>query len=73
MYMHVELARSLCDWAALEEDSGSSMEDVAVTATASSALPQAVTAAERAIQIHGGIGMTWDSILHRYLKGAMQR
>jgi len=30
----------------------------------------AVTACERAIQVHGGIGFTWEHILHRYYKRA---
>jgi alkylation response protein AidB-like acyl-CoA dehydrogenase len=72
MYMHAELARSLCYWGAVEGDSGTSLVDVAVASAASSALPRAVRTAEQAIQIHGGIGMTWDSVLHRYLKRALQ-
>jgi alkylation response protein AidB-like acyl-CoA dehydrogenase len=72
MYMHAELGRSLCLWGALEADAGTSSVDVAVAAAASVAFPNAVDAAERAIQIHGGIGMTWESILHRYFKRSLQ-
>lgn len=30
----------------------------------------AVTAAEEAVQLHGGIGMTWEHPAHSYLKRA---
>ena len=29
-----------------------------------------MTACERSIQVHGGIGFTWEHILHRYYKRA---
>jgi alkylation response protein AidB-like acyl-CoA dehydrogenase len=29
-----------------------------------------VFACERAIQVHGGIGFTWEHVLHRYYKRA---
>jgi alkylation response protein AidB-like acyl-CoA dehydrogenase len=29
-----------------------------------------VAACERAIQVHGGIGFTWEHVLHRYYKRA---
>lgn len=66
-YIDVELARSLVLWAALEPT------DTATLATAVEALPAAVRASERAIQLHGGIGMTWDAVLHRYYKHALLR
>ena len=30
----------------------------------------AVAACERSIQVHGGIGFTWEHVLHRYYKRA---
>jgi alkylation response protein AidB-like acyl-CoA dehydrogenase len=30
-----------------------------------------VTACERAIQVHGAVGTTWESSLHRYYKRAI--
>lgn len=65
MYVDLELGRSLLLWAALDDS------DMSVTAAASRILPAAVASAERAIQLHGGIGMTWDSALHRYYKRAL--
>ncbi len=31
----------------------------------------AVAACERSIQVHGGIGFTWEHVLHRYYKRAL--
>ena len=70
IYMETELARSLAYWAAwcvAEEDDQAS---VAVAAAKSAAGEAAVAACERAIQVHGGIGFTWEHILHRYYKRA---
>jgi alkylation response protein AidB-like acyl-CoA dehydrogenase len=64
-YVDVELARSLLLWAALEP------VDTVVVAAASRVLPSAVRACERAIQLHGGIGMTWEAPMHRYYKRAL--
>lgn len=69
-YVDLELARSLVIWAALAVDADSRDARAAVAAAAS-ALPRAVTACERAIQVHGGVGTTWESILHRYYKRAI--
>ena len=64
-YVDVELARSLLLWAALDP------VETAVLAAASRILPSAVRACERAIQLHGGIGMTWEAPVHRYYKRAL--
>ena len=69
-YVDVELARSLAYWAAwcvAEEDDQAA---VAVPAAKAAAGRAAVTACERSIQVHGGIGFTWEHILHRYYKRA---
>ncbi|MEU0385159.1 acyl-CoA dehydrogenase family protein [Streptomyces chartreusis] len=44
--------------------------DVAVTVAQAYAAPVAVHAAEEALQLHGGIGMTWEHPAHLYLKRA---
>jgi alkylation response protein AidB-like acyl-CoA dehydrogenase len=69
-YVETELARSLAYWAAwcvAEEDE---QAPVAVAAANAQAAEAAVAACERAIQVHGGIGFTWEHILHRYYKRA---
>jgi alkylation response protein AidB-like acyl-CoA dehydrogenase len=70
MLLEVEGARSLCYWAgwALDHD-----PDVAVRA-ASMAKAYASDAGFRvaasALQVHGGIGFTWEHDLHFFLKRA---
>jgi alkylation response protein AidB-like acyl-CoA dehydrogenase len=71
MYMNLELARSLVLWAALESDRLGLPAETEIVAAASEVLPAAVRAAETAIQLHGGIGMTWESVVHRYYKRAL--
>ena len=71
VYVQVELSRSLVVWAALAVDASEPDADVAVAAAAAKAIPAAVDACERAIQVHGGIGTTWESPLHRYYKRAL--
>ncbi|MGW3910450.1 acyl-CoA dehydrogenase family protein [Streptomyces sp. NPDC005070] len=44
--------------------------DVAVAVAQAYAAPVAVHAAEEALQLHGGIGMTWEHPAHLYLKRA---
>jgi alkylation response protein AidB-like acyl-CoA dehydrogenase len=69
-YAETELARSLAYWAAwcVEEDDPEA--PVAAAAAKAFAADAAVTACERAIQVHGGIGFTWEHVLHRYYKRA---
>lgn len=69
-YVDVELARSLAYWAAwcvAEADPGA---PAAVAAAKSFAGEAAVRACERSIQVHGGMGFTWEHMLHRYYKRA---
>ena len=69
-YVETELARSLAYWAAwcvAEEDE---QAPVATAAAKSMAAETAVAACERSIQVHGGIGFTWEHVLHRYYKRA---
>jgi alkylation response protein AidB-like acyl-CoA dehydrogenase len=70
-YVETELARSLAYWAAwcvAEEDE---QAPVAVAAAKSFAGDVGVAACERSIQVHGGIGFTWEHVLHRYYKRAL--
>ncbi|HEV2755751.1 MAG TPA: acyl-CoA dehydrogenase family protein [Actinomycetota bacterium] len=69
-YMAVELARSLAYWAAWCVDEHDPHAPVAVAAAKAAAGEAAVTACEKAIQVHGGIGFTWEHVLHRYYKRA---
>ncbi|MEU1038461.1 acyl-CoA dehydrogenase family protein [Streptomyces sp. NPDC005551] len=49
---------------------GSADTAVAVAVAGAYAAPVAVHAAEEALQLHGGIGMTWEHPVHLYLKRA---
>ncbi len=70
-YMSTELARSLAYWAAWSVAESTEEADRAAAAAHSMAGEAAVAACERSIQVHGGIGFTWDHILHRYYKRAL--
>ncbi|MEU6390810.1 acyl-CoA dehydrogenase family protein [Streptomyces sp. NPDC046939] len=59
-------ARNAAD--ALASDSTDT--DLAVAVAQAYAAPVAVRAAEEALQLHGGIGMTWEHPIHLYLKRA---
>ena len=70
-YTDVELARSLVYWAAwcvAEEDERAPVAAAAAKAFATEA---AAAACERSIQVHGGIGFTWEHPLHRFYKRAL--
>jgi alkylation response protein AidB-like acyl-CoA dehydrogenase len=67
-YMELELARSLAIWAAWCVANGDERAGVAAAAAKSQAADAAVNACERAIQAHGGIGFTWEHVLHRLYK-----
>lgn len=70
-YAELELARSAALWAAwcvaVDDD------DATVAAASAKALAAdaAVAACERSIQIHGGVGFTWEHVLHRLYKRAL--
>ena len=70
-FVETELARSLAYWAAWCVDEGEAEASVAVAAAKSYAGDVAVAACERSIQVHGGIGFTWEHVLHRYYKRAL--
>jgi alkylation response protein AidB-like acyl-CoA dehydrogenase len=70
-YTRLELARSLSLWAAwcvAERDEQAAVASAAAKAFASEA---AVAVCETAIQVHGGIGFTWEHVLHRLYKRAL--
>jgi alkylation response protein AidB-like acyl-CoA dehydrogenase len=69
-YVDTELARSLAYWAAWCVAESDGQAPVATAAAKAAASEAAVKAAERSIQVHGGIGFTWEHILHRYYKRA---
>ena len=69
-YMETELARSLTYWAAWCVAEGDEEAAVAALAAKAYASEKAVEACERSIQVHGGIGFTWEHPLHRYYKRA---
>lgn len=58
-------ARAAADALARGEDT-----DVSVAVAQAYAAPVAVHATEEALQLHGGIGMTWEHPIHLYLKRA---
>lgn len=69
-YVELELARSLAYWAAWCVSTSDDQAPVAVAAAKGAAAEAAVGACERSIQVHGGIGFTWEHPLHRYYKRA---
>jgi alkylation response protein AidB-like acyl-CoA dehydrogenase len=69
-YVATELARSLSYWAAWCVATGDEQARVAAVAAKARAAEGAVEACEKAIQVHGGIGFTWEHILHRFYKRA---
>jgi len=70
-YVELELARSLAWWAAWCVANDDPDAAVAAASAKSEAAEAAVAACERAIQAHGGIGFTWEHVLHRLYKRAL--
>jgi alkylation response protein AidB-like acyl-CoA dehydrogenase len=69
--MEVELGRSLAlfaAWCIAEEDPRAA---IAAASAKSLCADAAVNACERSIQAHGGIGFTWEHVLHRLYKRAL--
>lgn len=69
-FMATELSRSLAYWAAWCVAEGDEQASPAAAAAKAYAAEAAVSACERSIQVHGGIGFTWEHPLHRYYKRA---
>jgi alkylation response protein AidB-like acyl-CoA dehydrogenase len=70
-YTDVELARSLAYWAAWCVAEDDEQAPVAAAGALAFAAEAAVAACERSIQVHGGIGFTWEHPLHRFYKRAL--
>ena len=70
-FVETELARSLAYWAAWCVAEGDEQAPIAAAAAKSYAADAAVAACERSIQVHGGIGFTWEHVLHEYYKRAL--
>lgn len=70
-FVELELARSLAWWAAWCVANDEPTAAVAAAAAKSEAAEAAVAACERAIQAHGGVGFTWEHVLHRLYKRAL--
>jgi alkylation response protein AidB-like acyl-CoA dehydrogenase len=70
-FVETELARSLAYWAAWCVAEDDDQAAVATAAAKSYAADAAVAACERSIQVHGGIGFTWEHVLHTYYKRAL--
>jgi alkylation response protein AidB-like acyl-CoA dehydrogenase len=70
-FVETELARSLAYWAAWCVAEDDEQAPVAVPAAKAYAADAAVAACERSIQVHGGIGFTWEHVLHEYYKRAL--
>jgi alkylation response protein AidB-like acyl-CoA dehydrogenase len=70
-YADIELARSLVYWAAWSVAEDDEQAPIAAAAAKAFATEAAVKACERSIQVHGGIGFTWEHPLHRYYKRAL--
>ncbi len=70
-YTQLELARSLALWAAWCVAEQDELAPVAAAAAKASAAEAAVQVCETSIQVHGGIGFTWEHVLHRLYKRAL--
>ncbi|MGH3132935.1 MAG: acyl-CoA dehydrogenase family protein, partial [Gaiellaceae bacterium] len=70
-YTRLELARSLSLWAAWCVAEDDEQAAVAAAAAKAFAAEAAVGVCETAIQVHGGIGFTWEHALHRLYKRAL--
>ncbi|MGH3440400.1 MAG: acyl-CoA dehydrogenase family protein, partial [Sciscionella sp.] len=70
VYLELVTARAAARYAADELARAGSDVAVAVALAASYCGQVAVHAAEEALQMHGGIGMTWEHPVHLYLKRA---
>ncbi|WP_300529426.1 acyl-CoA dehydrogenase family protein [Maricaulis sp.] len=64
----IDRARSLLYHACAEIDAGSSQAEAAAHMAKSAASDAAAYISDRAIQLHGGIGFTWEYALHIFFK-----
>ena len=69
--MELELGRSLALFAAWCIGEADPRGPLAAAAAKAHCADAAVAACERSIQVHGGIGFTWEHVLHRLYKRAL--
>jgi alkylation response protein AidB-like acyl-CoA dehydrogenase len=69
--MELELGRSLALFAAWCISENDVRAPIAAAAAKSHCAEAAVAACERSIQVHGGIGFTWEHVVHRLYKRAL--
>nr|BFE74641.1 hypothetical protein GCM10020092_079420 [Actinoplanes digitatis] len=70
LYTGVESANAAARYAAVTLATGDPDASIATAVAQAFCGDLAVTAAEEAVQLHGGIGMTWEHPAHLYLKRA---
>jgi alkylation response protein AidB-like acyl-CoA dehydrogenase len=70
MFVAVESARSHAYWAGWAVQEGTPDAALAASQAKAAAGDAAVACAQGAIQVHGGIGFTWEHDLHLYLRRA---
>jgi alkylation response protein AidB-like acyl-CoA dehydrogenase len=70
-FTKAELSRSLSLWAAWCVSVDDEQAPVAAAAAKAYACEAAVGVCEASIQVHGGIGFTWEHVLHRLYKRAL--
>ncbi|HVT20673.1 MAG TPA: acyl-CoA dehydrogenase [Mycobacteriales bacterium] len=69
-FVATQLSRSIAYWAAWAVSAADAQADLAVASAKATAGENSVFACEQAIQCHGGIGFTYEHVLHRYYKRA---
>jgi len=69
-FVALELSRSLAYWASWAVAEAEPTADLASLAAASAAAEASTGVCESAIQVHGGVGFTWEHPLHRFYKRA---
>ncbi len=70
-FLELETARSVAFWAGWAVAEAAPEAPIAAAAAKSRAAEAGVSACERAIQVHGGLGFTWEHPLHRWYKRAL--
>jgi alkylation response protein AidB-like acyl-CoA dehydrogenase len=70
MFLETEGARSITYWAAWALDNDADAAPTAAYSAKAYASDAAVNVTRRALQVHGGIGFTWEHDLHLFLKRA---
>jgi alkylation response protein AidB-like acyl-CoA dehydrogenase len=70
MFVNAELARSHAYFAAWAVETGDDRAEIAASQAKASAAEAAIANAQGCIQVHGGIGFTWEHDAHMYLKRA---